>query len=200
MPIDQNSDFSHLFGKWDCVAFDSDNLDKYLAQLGLSWALRKVGKRCSQTIAINSSLNHAKTNPTTKTDQPGLHIITSTTVTTTDDVFYFTVPRNVITKDGRKSTVVFKIKSLEEMENKNLEELEEEDQEDLRDIEEEKNLKSSADFKVSRHKIYLHKQEKWTDSKGIVQTAKITMKITDSGQMYARMSCNGIVVRRLHNK
>ena len=44
----------------------------------------------------------------------GLHITTSTSLTSTDDVFYFNVPRNVCTKDGRKSTVSFNIIELDD--------------------------------------------------------------------------------------
>lgn len=44
----------------------------------------------------------------------GVHITTSTSLTSTDDVFYFNVPRNVCTKDGRKSTVCFSIVEMED--------------------------------------------------------------------------------------
>ena len=178
------TDFAQLCGEWKCVEFDSSNLENYLSQLGVAWAVRKVAKKCNQTIKLNSTSD--------PTQGPGLHIITTTTLTTTDDIFYFNVPRQVTTKDGRKSTVAFTVKHADK-----LDEADEEDQSDQQELEA---VKGKDQFSCGKCKVYLHKRERWTDSKGKPQTAKITMRLTDSGQMYARMSCNGVAVDRLHVK
>ena len=176
----------HLEGSWKCCYFDADNCDKYLAQLGVAWAIRKVGKNCKQTIEL-------------KQEDAGLHIITSTRVTSTDDHFKFTVPRLVTTKDGRKSTVIFTVKDMKDLRNKDKANLTEEDLIDIQEDDEDLSYEGGKFAINGENTVYLHKQESWTDSKGRQQKAKITMKITRSGQMYCRMSCNGIVVRRLHD-
>lgn len=195
----------NLIGNWKCIEFDSNNLDNYLSQLGVSWAIRKVAKKCGQTIKIERIDSNSKQSSTEQSNgsNQGLHIITTTTLTQTDDIFYFNIPRQVTTKDGRKSTVIFKIKNIEDL---NIED--EEDKIDLEELEKEK--AKGGDYSSGNNqnngqnsrdsKYYLLKKERWVDSKGKEQSARITMKVTDKGLMYARMGCNGVVVDRLHER
>lgn len=91
-------DHSAMFATWRSDTMDPTNTERYLKHLGVGYIVRNAGKNMTQDIKIEDLENGA-----------GIHIITSTKLTTTDDNFYFKTPRNVTTKDGRKSTVIFSI-------------------------------------------------------------------------------------------
>lgn len=87
-----------IFGKWKLDEKDGNNTSKYLKHIGCSFMVYNAAKYAGQDMAFED-VEEGK----------GLKIITSTKLFTTNDIFYFEIPREVTTKDGRKSKVTFRI-------------------------------------------------------------------------------------------
>lgn len=80
---------SKLAGKFTLVDKDADNFEKYMSAVGVNFVLKKAAKHLNQTIEIKLTAN-------------GVHVITTSTVKSSDETWEWDVERDVTTMDGRK--------------------------------------------------------------------------------------------------
>merc|ERR1712088_2439 len=76
-------------GHYTLTDKDVDNFEKYMSSVGVGMILRKAAKGLNQTVTISC-------------DGDKIHIVTKSTVKSSDEVFNVGVERAVTTMDGRK--------------------------------------------------------------------------------------------------